>query len=95
MPPPPLITDGIPGDEKTRLVPFEKPVFAAALLRNADTGRAAEKAAFFDPRTVSFRAAALANLSFWALTEEKENISFAWELGEPAWLPNPSRLLHL
>jgi hypothetical protein len=92
-----LITEGGKAPPSQRMNafitrPFEKPILAAALLRHSDGPVAGP--AFFNPPDISFRAAALANLRLRALTEEGENLSFAWEWGTPVWLPNPKRKTH-
>jgi hypothetical protein len=96
MPLPASIVEG-----KKNALPFDSPVLVSALLRrSADAPRQRPL-----PEGISFRAAALAAMLLTPLDDapknnaprddfmdrENESLSFAWELDEPVWLPNPKR----
>ncbi|MDR1211892.1 MAG: hypothetical protein LBK40_06640 [Spirochaetaceae bacterium] len=89
MPLPSFIMEG-----KKNSLPFDSPVLVSALTR----GSVAAPPELPPPRGITFRAAALASMLFAPLAEgpgngcpEQGSLSFAWELDEPVWLPNPKR----
>jgi hypothetical protein len=85
--------------EKENSLPFDKAILVSALVRDFDAVPGGLPA----PDSISFRAAALAFMLFAPLeadspggspantTGKNGSLSFAWELDEPIWLPNPKR----
>jgi hypothetical protein len=89
MPLPSSIIEG-----KKNALPFDKPVLVSALVRNS-VAVCPERLP--PPQGIAFRAAALASMFFAPLSEgpgnesPEQGLSFAWEMDEPVWLPNPKR----
>jgi hypothetical protein len=73
---------------------WEKPALAPAVLGpgGAEQVRVlAEQGRLPAPPELSFRAAALSNLSVYPAGNGEAGYSYAWELGRLYWLPNPAK----
>jgi hypothetical protein len=87
LPPPSLPPDAV-------ISIWEKPALAPVVLGPGDTEELTAKAqelAFRRGRAIpeiSFRAAALANLTLWSAECGEPGFSFQWEIGPLFWLPN-------
>jgi hypothetical protein len=79
LPPPASIVEG------KKALPFNQAVLVAALVRDSGVVPPGDLP---NPERISFRAASLA---FMLLAPLDKGLSFAWELDEPVWLPNPKR----
>jgi hypothetical protein len=77
LPPPSLPPDAV-------ISIWEKPPLAPAVLGPGDTEELTAKAI----PEISFRAAALANLTLWSAECGEPGFSFTWEIGPLFWLPN-------
>jgi hypothetical protein len=86
----PLLDTPVPAPETypvgAALYCFPRLILCAALLGPGDEALT-RQAALPEPSVPPFRAAMLANMSLTPLDSGAPAYSFAWEIGEPVWLP--------